>query len=150
MIALDARLVGRRRDEFFRLKLQEALSGSGIQVSLVAELGGIFAGFLLARVYYGEFGLVEPVAVLDTLAVRPDLRGRGVGPALIDQVRTNLLGLGLTQLQTEVGWDNLDLIAFFHREGFRPAARLCLDLDLEATRDRLRQREAVTGPASGV
>jgi predicted N-acetyltransferase YhbS len=136
MIAVDARIVGRRREEFFKLKLKEALSGTGIQMSLVAELGGIFAGFLLARVYYGEFGLVEPVAVLDTLSVRPDLRGRGVGPALIDQLRTNLRGLGLTRLQTEVGWENLDLIAFFHREGFRPAARLCLDLDLEATRDR--------------
>jgi ribosomal protein S18 acetylase RimI-like enzyme len=136
VIALDARVVGRRRDEFFKLKLKQALSDTGIQVSLAAEQGGVFAGFLLARVYYGEFGLIEPAAVLDTLAVRPDLRGRGVGAALIDQLRTNLLGLGLTQLQTEVGWDNLDLIAFFHHEGFRPAARLCLDLDLQATRDR--------------
>lgn len=146
MIAVDARIVGRRRDEFFKLKLKEALSDTGIQMSLAAELGGIFAGFLLARVYYGEFGLVEPVAVLDTLSVRPDLRGRGVGPALVDQLRTNLLGLGLTRVQTEVGWDNLDLIAFFHREGFQPAARLCLDLDLEATRDH-RAREADAGPA---
>lgn len=136
MIVVDARVVGRRREEFFKLKLKEALADTGIQMSLAAEVDGVFAGFLLARVYYGEFGLVEPVAMLDTLSVRPDLRGRGVGPALVDQLRTNLLGLGLTRVQTEVGWDNFDLVAFFHREGFRPAARLCLDLDLEATRDR--------------
>jgi ribosomal protein S18 acetylase RimI-like enzyme len=147
MIALDARVVGRRRDEFFKLKLKQALSDTGIEVSLAAELEGGFAGFLLARLYYGEFGLVEPVAVLDTIAVRPDLRGRGVGAALLDQLRTNLLGLGLTCLQTEVGWDSIELIAFFHREGFRPAQRLCLELDLEKSRDRLRQREAAAGPA---
>lgn len=136
VIALDARSIGRRREEFFRLKLKQALADTGIEVSLAAEVDGAFAGFLLARVYYGEFGMIEPAAMLDTIGVHPDLRGRGVGSALIHQLRTNLLGLGIPRLQTEVGWENLDLMAFFNREGFRPAARFCLDLDLEATRDR--------------
>ena len=138
VIATDARSAGRRRDEFFKLKLKQALSDTGIQVSLAAEVDGSFAGFLLARVYYGEFGMVEPTAALDTIGVRPEARGRGVGAALVRQLRTNLLGLGLgiPRLQTEVGWESLDLLAFFHHEGFRPAARFCLDLDLEATRDR--------------
>ena len=139
--ALDALSIGRRRDEYFKLKLKQALSDTGIEVSLAAEIDGIFAGFLLARVYYGEFGMMEPTAVLDTLGVRPELRGRHVGTELIDQLRTNLLGLGITHLQTEVTWDNLDLIAFFHREGFRPAERLCLDLDLPAARSRAQARE---------
>jgi ribosomal protein S18 acetylase RimI-like enzyme len=136
IIALDARSTGRRREEFFRLKLKQALADTGIEASLAAELEGAFAGFLLARVYYGEFGMLEPAAMLDTIGVHPDLRGRGVGSALIEQLRTNLLGLGIPRLQTEVGWENPELIAFFNREGFRPAARFCLDLDLEATRDR--------------
>jgi ribosomal protein S18 acetylase RimI-like enzyme len=134
VIALDARVTGRRREEFFKLKLKQALADTGIAISLAAELDGGFVGFLLARVYYGEFGRMEPVAVMDALAVQPDVRGRGVGSALVDQLRTNLLGLGIPRLQTEVAWENLDLIAFFHHEGFRPAPRLCLDLDLEKTR----------------
>lgn len=136
VIALDARSSGRRREEYFKLKLKQALADTGIQVSLAAELEGAFAGFLLARVYYGEFGMTEPAAVLDTIGVRPDLRGRHVGGALLGQLRTNLLGLGIARLQTEVGWESLELIAFFHHEGFRPAPRLCLDLDLEASRRR--------------
>ena len=84
--------------------------------------------------------MMEPTAVLDTLGVRPDLRGRRVGAALISQLGTNLLGLGIPRLQTEVSWDNLDLIAFFHHEGFRPAERLCLDLDLATSRTRLEKR----------
>ena len=134
VVAIDARIMGRHRDEFFRLKLHQAFSDTGIAVSLVAELEGIVAGFLLARVYYGEFGLTERVAVMDVLGVHPDFRGRHVGAALIDQLRTNLLGLGINALQTEVGWDNLDLLEFFHRQGFVMAPRLCLDLDLEKTR----------------
>lgn len=133
-IALDARIVGRRRDEFFRLKLKQALADTGIAVSLGAEEDRQLVGVLLARVYYGEFGVMERVAVLDLLDVHPDFRGRHVGAALLDQLRANLLGLGIRTLQTEVAWDNTELIAFFQREGFRPAPRLCLDLDLEATR----------------
>lgn len=140
VIALDAKSTGRRRDEYFKLKLKQALSDTGIEVSLAAELNGIFAGFLLARVYYGEFGMMEPTAVLDTLGVRPDLRGHHVGSALISQLGTNLLGLGIPRLQTEVPWDNIDLISFFHHEGFHPAERLCLDLDLAAARIRVEKR----------
>ena len=134
VIALDAKAVGRRREEYFKLKLKQALSDTGIQMSLGAELDGIFAGFLLARVYYGEFGAPEPVAVLDTMGVHPDFRGRGVASDLIDQLRTNLLGLGIRTLQTEVSWQNPPLLAFFQHEGFQPAPRFCLDLDLERTR----------------
>lgn len=134
VIALDAKASGRRRGEYFKLKLNEALSNTGVQISLGAELEGFFAGFLLARVYYGEFGTPEPVAVLDTLGVHPDFRRRGIGTALIDQLRTNLLGLGIRTLQTEVSWRDPDLLTFFNREGFQPAARFCLDLDLERTR----------------
>ena len=134
VIALDAKAVGRRREEYFKLKLKQALSDTGIQMSLGAELDGIFAGFLLARVYYGEFGAPEPVAVLDTMGVHPDFRGRGVASDLIDQLRTNLLGLGIRTLQTEVSWQNPGLLAFFQHEGFQPAPRFCLDLDLAKTR----------------
>jgi ribosomal protein S18 acetylase RimI-like enzyme len=134
VIAIDARSIGRRRDEFFKLKLRQAAADTGIAVSLAAELEDRVVGFLLARVYYGEFGLTERTAVMDVLGVHPDSRGRHVGAALIDQLRTNLLALGIRTLQTEVAWDNPELLAFFQHEGFRPAARLCLDLDLERTR----------------
>jgi len=134
VIALDAKNSGRRRDEYFRVKLQQNLVETGIKVSLAAEVDGAFAGFLLARVYYGEFGQTEPAAVLDTIDVHPAFRGRGVGSALLDQLRVNLSGLGVASLRTEVGWDDLALIGFFQHEGFLPAARLCLDLDLSTRR----------------
>ncbi|MGD8376281.1 MAG: GNAT family N-acetyltransferase [Acidobacteriota bacterium] len=131
VIALDARNVGRRREDYFRVKLQQNLAETGIKVSLAAELDGLFAGFLLARVYYGEFGSLEPVAVLDTIDVHPDFRRQGVGSALLRQLRLNLGALRVSRLRTEVGWGEQSLLAFFHREGFRPAERFCLDLDLD-------------------
>lgn len=132
--SIDAAAVGRRRDRFLALKLKQAFADTGIAVSLAAEVDDHVVGFLLARLYYGEFGVVEPAAVLDVLGVHPDYRGRHVAAALVDQLRTNLLGLGITTLQTEVQWGNSDLVAFFQHEGFTLAPRVCLDLDLSRTR----------------
>ena len=134
VIRLDAKIVGRRRDEYFKVKLEQALADTGIKVSLAAEVDGGFAGFCLCRVYYGEFGSMEKVAALDTFGVHPDFQGQGVGRAIVRQLRTNLLGLGITRLQTEVNWSDPDLLAFFQHAGFTPAPRLALDLDLEAAR----------------
>lgn len=134
LVAIDAASVGRRRDRFLASKLKQAFADTGIAASLVAESDDHVVGFALARVYYGEFGVIEPAAVLDVVGVHPDYRGRRVASALIDQLRMNLLGLGIPTLQTEVRWDSGDLIAFFRSEGFLPAPRLCLDLDLSRTR----------------
>lgn len=132
VIAIDARNTGRRREEYFKIKLQQNIAETGVKVSLAAELDGCFCGFLLARVFYGEFGRMEPAAALDTIAVHPDFHGQGVGSALLRQLRVNLLGLGVPRLQTEVSWDDPALLTFFQHEGFRPAERICLDLDLQA------------------
>jgi len=133
VVAIDAKNVGRRREEFFKVKLEENLHAAGLRVSLAAELDGLFVGFLLVRVFYGEFGRTEPAAVLETLAVHPDFQGQGVGTALLDQLKKNLRGLQVGSLQTEVAWEDQRLMAFFQHEGFRPAPRLALDLDLRAT-----------------
>jgi ribosomal protein S18 acetylase RimI-like enzyme len=130
VVAIDAKSVGRRREEYFRVKLEENLRATGVRVSLAAELDGLFVGFLLARVYYGEFGRTEPAAVLDTIAVHPDFQGRHVGAALLAQLKRNLAGLRVGSIQTEVAWEDQRLMAFFQHEGFRPAARLALDLPL--------------------
>jgi ribosomal protein S18 acetylase RimI-like enzyme len=134
VIHLDSKITGRKRTEYFKVKLAQALSDTGIQVSLAAEVDGQFVGFLLARVYYGEFGATEQTAVLDTIGVHPNQRGKGVGASLLGQLRQNLLGLGIAALQTEVAWRDTDLLAFFQRSGFQPAPRLCLDLDLPKAR----------------
>ena len=146
VISLDARVIGRRRDEYFKIKLQQALAETGIEVSLAAEVDGLFCGFLLARVFYGEFGSTEPVAVLDTIGVHPDFRRQGIGRALIDQLRKNLKALGILRLQTEVSWDDQPLLGFFHEEGFHPAPRYCLDLDLAEPARRRPRDSAVLEP----
>ena len=134
VVALDALVGGRERRGYFEHKLATNLLDSSVAVSLGAEVDGTLVAFLLARVWTGEFGATEPVAVLDTLGVHPGFQRRGIGHALLDQLATNLRGLRVHALRTEVDWDALELLRFFHHHGFRPAARVCLELDLARPR----------------
>ena len=123
---IDARITGRDRRGYLERKLEEALHESDVRVSLVAEVDGEPAGFIMARVDFGAFGRVEPVAVLDTIGVDPDRRGRGVGRALLSQLLINLATLRVERIRTELGWNEHEILQFLDACGFRPAQTLCL------------------------
>ena len=130
VIRLDAKILGRRRDEFFKVKLEENLHAAGIRVSLAAEIDDHVVGFIMARVDYGEFGQTATTAVIDTLAVHPDFAGQQVGSALVSQLLSNLDSLRVETLRTLVAWDDFGLAGFLDRCGFVPAQRLALRLPL--------------------
>jgi ribosomal protein S18 acetylase RimI-like enzyme len=102
-------------------------------VSLVAEVEGIVAGCLIATIYYGEYGVVEPSASIDAVGVLPDFRGQQVGTALMRQLRLNLGALRIERVRTEVEWNDFGLLQFFGSFGFAPAGRLCLEYELDPT-----------------
>jgi ribosomal protein S18 acetylase RimI-like enzyme len=127
LVAIDRRITGRDRAAYFHRKLTEALTDSGVRVSLVAELDGVAVGFIMARVDFGEFGQVETTAVIDTIGVDPDYRKRGVGRALVSQLLVNLGTLRVEKVRTEVGWQDRDLLGYLDHSGFRPSQQLCFD-----------------------
>ena len=97
----------------------------------MAEVDDHVVGFLLARVYFGEFGRLEPSAVIDSLGVDPEYRGRRVGASIMRQLLVNLTALRVERIETQADWDQFDLLAFLAKSGFRPAARLCLERRLD-------------------
>ncbi len=127
VVRIDAQRSGRVRREYYKLKLDEAVRSSGLVISLAAFVSGEPAGFLMARLYYGEFGQPERVAVLDSIGTAPAFGGRKVGRALLRQLEMNLAALGVERLETEVDWTMMELVGFFQHAGFKPAARLCLE-----------------------
>jgi ribosomal protein S18 acetylase RimI-like enzyme len=130
IVLIDQHITGRGRRPFYESKIKAAVEESGVRISLVAELDGVVAGFLMGNVHYGEFGATEPVAVLDTLGVDPGFRGQHVGQALMRQYLVNLRGLGVERVETQVDWEQGDLLSFLKNNGFAPAPRLCLALEL--------------------
>jgi predicted N-acetyltransferase YhbS len=127
---IDRRITGRDRSRYLEQKLADALDGSDIRVSLVADLDGRPVGFIMARVDLGEYGRTEPAAIMDTIGVDPDYRGRGVGRALLSQLLVNLGTLRVEKILTEVDWTDRELMSYFERCGFRPSSRLCFDREL--------------------
>ena len=126
VVAIDRKLngTGQPRTRYYQGKLAEMLGESGVRVSLVAEVAGEFAGFVMARVDYGEYGRTAPTAVLDTIGVDPAFQGKAVGRALMEQLLANLGCLNVETLHTCVDWNAHGLMAFFESAGFAPSQRL--------------------------
>lgn len=99
-----------------------------MRVSLGAEVDGTLVGAILGSVQSGEFGQVQPVAILDTILVDPAFARRHIGDTMLVHLVRNLRALRIESLRTEVGWNEQALIAFLAREGFAPAPRLVLEL----------------------
>jgi len=127
LVAIDGRITGRARPAYFERKVTESIHESDVRVSLVAELDGGPVGFVMARVDLGEFGRAEPAAVMETIGVDPDYRGRGVGRALLSQLLLNLASLRVERIRTELDWRARELIGFLDRCGFLPSRQLCFD-----------------------
>ena len=127
IVAIDGLITGRSRGGYLERKLDEALNQTDIRVSLLAEIDGVAAGFIMARVDIGEFGRLEPVAVLDTLGVHPEYRDRGVGRALMAQLFANLSSLRIDKVLTEVDWKERGLIGFLADCNFQPSSRLAFE-----------------------
>src|SRR5690242_17388125 len=69
VVSIDAVFVGHRRPQYFALMLERAVKQAAVQVSLAAELDSCVVGFVIASVYYGEYGVTEPTASLDAIGV---------------------------------------------------------------------------------
>jgi predicted N-acetyltransferase YhbS len=132
LIGIDRRITGRDRSAYFQRQLEEALHESDVRVSLVAERDGGPVGFIMARVDFGEFGRMEPTAVMDTIGVDIEYRDQGVGRALLSQLLINLATLRIERIRTEIDWRDRDLLAFLDRCGFRPSQQLCFEHALGA------------------
>lgn len=121
---IDRRHTGRDRRGFLCRSMREALADSAVRVSLVVRVDGGVAGFVMARMDYGDFGRAEPTAVIDTVGVDPLRARQGIGRALLSQLLMNLHALGVERVETIVPAGDVALTAFFCNAGFGPSQRL--------------------------
>lgn len=140
LVRMDERITGRNRGLWYERKLARAVRDSDVNVSLGAELDGVLVGAVLGAVQYGEFGIPEPVAVLDTILVDPLYMRRGIASAMLEQLAVNLSGLGIDRIRTEVQWND-PLSRFLGTHGFAPAPVLVLERSLVPGTPRRDEKE---------
>jgi len=126
VVAIDRRHSGHDREIYYARKLDEVINRSGVRLSLLAEIDGVPAGFVMARVDYGEFGRTADEAVMEAIGVDPAYSGQGVGRALMSQLTANLNVLRVANLRSETDWNDLGLIGFLDAMAFAPAQRISL------------------------
>ncbi|HLX15313.1 MAG TPA: GNAT family N-acetyltransferase [Bradyrhizobium sp.] len=128
VIGLDRGITGQDRSVYLKRKVDEALRKNGVRLSMLAEIDETPAGFIMARVDYGEFGETEAEAVLDTIGVDSEFQRQNVATSLLAQLLSQLSSLRVERVRTVVEWNNTSLIAFLDRSGFKPTQNLSFAL----------------------
>lgn len=93
-----------------------------------SELAGDTRSVLLACdgddiLGYGSIAVVDDVADLQRIAILPDVRRRGLGRELLEELLVKAAGLGATRILLEVAASNEPAIALYESFGFAPITR---------------------------
>lgn len=90
---------------------------------LVALVDGAFVGYAVAHLQDGPddtFAVGARYAELYSLSVAPEVRGGGIGSALMDALDARLAELGIRDLSIAVMAGNEDALRFYRRRGLVP------------------------------
>lgn len=122
--ALDARLTGTSKPEYWRERLAPSLH------FLVAETGkGAFAGFIAGEVRAWEFGQ-PPAGWVFAIQIDPKLRLKGTGSALFEALVARFKAEGVTRVRTLVDRKDHLILSFFRAQGMVAGPSLQLDMEL--------------------
>lgn len=91
---------------------------------LVAEQAHSPVGYAMVRLRSASptWSSSDQAGEIETLSVLPEMRGRGIGTALLEEVRERLKPLGLCELSLHALAGNDDATRFYERHGFSPFA----------------------------
>ncbi len=132
IVAIDERLTGQTRKDYWRTRLDIAALRPPWMAS-VAEVDGRLVGFLFGWVGESEFGIGVPTGWIDLIGVDPAYRGRGVGQALVDRfVDAGRELRAVRKVATLIDLGQADVREFFVRQGFGHGPMIQLERTLGA------------------
>jgi predicted N-acetyltransferase YhbS len=131
IVAIDEKTSRQNRRAYYERKIAAITDPArGINTSIVAEVDGRVVGFIMGDVYFGEFGIPETTATIDSLGVDPAMQNKGLASELLDQFMMNMKVGGVTKVYTLVNWDDFALEKFFSRHKFAPSKRINLEYQM--------------------
>lgn len=120
IVTIDEKISGRYRPEVWERQIGYYLRRAP-ETSVVAEVDGKVAGFMLGEVRSGEFGLEEPTGWIEVLGVDPDQRGKALGRRMAEAVLEYFRVQGAHKVRTLVDEEREDIRSFFSSLGFEPS-----------------------------
>ena len=129
VVGIDEKVFKASRPEYYELKFEMLFSSKDyLPASLVAEKeGGTVVGFVMGRIYVGEYGIFQEEATLDTIGVDPSCQHKGIGEQLINEFIDHLREVGVQKINTLVDWNDTKLINFFSSNQFSPSKTINLE-----------------------
>jgi ribosomal protein S18 acetylase RimI-like enzyme len=122
IVAIDEKIGGQYRPEVWERRIGYYLRRDP-DSSVVAEIGGKVAGFMLGEVRSGEFGLEEPTGWIEVLGVDPDHQGKSIGRRLAEAMLEHFRQRGAHSVRTLVDEEKqADIRRFFSSLGFEPSS----------------------------
>jgi ribosomal protein S18 acetylase RimI-like enzyme len=120
IITIDEKISGRYRPEVWERQVGYYLRRAP-EASVVAEVDGKVAGFMLGEVRSGEFGLEEKTGWIEILGVDPDQRGKALGRRMAEAMLEHFRSQGAHTVRTLVDEQMEDIRHFFGSLGFEPS-----------------------------
>ena len=129
VVELDAHVFGSARPAYFerRLVVLDSANAQTRAIFLVAVYQDQVIGFVMGTLAYGEFGLTQVTAILDSIAVYPGYQHQGIGQKLTEAFMQESARHGASSVYTLVNWDNWTLLKVFHALGFELASTIPLE-----------------------
>jgi ribosomal protein S18 acetylase RimI-like enzyme len=129
VVELDAHAFGSARPAYFerRLTVLDAADAETRAIFLVAVYRDQVIGFVMGTLAYGEFGLTQVTAILDSIAVHHHYQHQGIGQQLTEAFIKQSAHQGASAVYTLVNWDNWTLLKVFHALGFTLASTIPLE-----------------------
>jgi len=132
VVGIDEKVLKASRPEYYELKFEMLFKSKDyLPASLVAEKeDGTLVGFVMGRIYMGEYGIFQGEATLDTIGVDPSIQHKGIGEQLINEFMDHLRNIGVQKINTLVDWNDSKLINFFSANQFSPSKTINLERKL--------------------
>lgn len=129
VIELDALAFGSARSTYFerRFAALDSVDADTRTIFMVAHYDDVVIGFVMGVLAYGEFGLAQVTAIVDSIAVHPRYQRQGIGRQLIKAFIQQSSRLGATTVYTLVNGENWNLLKAFHSLGFSLASTIPLE-----------------------
>ena len=118
VVALDRKITGTSRRDYFEKRLAAAIRHPSRHLQLAATGPSGMIGFLLARTALGEYGRVGTAGVLETVGVDPGAQGTGIGRAMMAGLEDRLRARDVGSIVTQADWRNYGMLRFLHGAGF--------------------------------
>ena len=129
IVRIDEKVLGKNRKDYWEKKFS-LMNDKASKVSLVAEVEGKVAGFILGDVSGWEFGVPDTIGWIETIGIDPVNQKKRLATALAHELMNHLKATGVRTIYTLVSWDDWDLLQFFHTMGFTRGDMINLELKI--------------------